>query len=84
MLDFIAELGYPVILIAANRLGCINHSLLSAGVLLGCGVDIKVLALNDAELIEDDKVLDANAGIIAEFAPSIRVVRLRHADDIKI
>ncbi len=76
IVDFARELGYPVILVAANRLGCINHTLLSIEALKARGMDIAMIVLNNMEPGELDDVMKANAEMIQAFAPGIEVVEV--------
>jgi dethiobiotin synthetase len=41
------QLGLPVLLVAANRLGVLNHSLLSATAIRAAGLPLAALVLND-------------------------------------
>ena len=47
VLDLTAKLGLPLILVAANRLGVVNHALLSAEVIRSRGLDLLGVVLND-------------------------------------
>jgi dethiobiotin synthetase len=40
MADLAAALGYPVILVVAMRLGCLNHALLTAGAIRSAGLPL--------------------------------------------
>jgi len=54
--DFAVRLGAPVLIVAANRLGVINHSLLTIESIRARGLPIAGLLLNQAEApIEDDR-----------------------------
>lgn len=46
MLDYIADLGYPVILVTCGRLGSINHTLLSLEAIKNRGLSIYALVYN--------------------------------------
>lgn len=48
MIDLIKKLGVPVLIVACNRLGVINHTLLSTGALKQAGVDVLGVILNGA------------------------------------
>lgn len=45
MLNLMKELGYPVILVVENKLGCINEALLSIAALQQSGLDISGLVM---------------------------------------
>lgn len=49
MLDFMARLGWPVVLVAANKLGCVNHVLLSLAALHSRGVRVAAVVFNSPE-----------------------------------
>ena len=76
IIDFARALGYPVILVAANRLGCINHTLLSVEALKARGMGISRIVLNNMEPGEPDGVMNTNAEMIRAFAPGIEVVEV--------
>ena len=84
ILDFAAAVAFPVILVAANRLGCINHSLLSLHVLKERGIEIRALVLNDIEPVIDDEVAESNAEMIMAFAPDIEIIRVNHGGDFTL
>ena len=46
MLDFMREIDFPVLLVVGNRLGCINHALLSLDVLQSHGLRVCGMILN--------------------------------------
>lgn len=45
MLDLMRELRFPVLLVAANRLGCLNHALLSLDALETAGLEVAGMVL---------------------------------------
>ncbi len=46
MLDLMKQLGYPVVLVAKNELGTINHTLLSLSVLRQASLEVLAVILN--------------------------------------
>ena len=46
MLDFMREIDFPVLLVVGNKLGCINHALLSLDVLQSHGLRVCGMILN--------------------------------------
>lgn len=62
-----AALQLPVILVAANRLGCVNHVLLSLESIRACGQSCQGIILNSLPGV-DDESLSANRLLIEEFA----------------
>lgn len=51
--DFAAELGLPVVMIAPNRLGCLNHILLTVRSITGAGLKCAGIVLNSLTPNED-------------------------------
>ena len=47
--DLAVELDYPVILVVANRLGCINQALLSIGAIEQSGLDLHSIIINQVK-----------------------------------
>ncbi len=47
--DLAIELGYPVILVVANRLGCINQALLSIAAIGQAGLDLHSIIVNQTQ-----------------------------------
>lgn len=48
MLDLMAELGWPVILVAGNYLGSLSHTLTAVGALEGRGLKVQAIVLSEA------------------------------------
>lgn len=65
-LDYIAEVGYPIILVTSGRLGSINHTLLSLEAITSRGLDVHSVIYNH---IHDD-TMHANVNTDAEIANS--------------
>jgi len=84
VLDFAAGVGFPIILVAANKLGCINHSLLSIHILKEKGMHIKAVVLNDIEAVAGDEAAKANAEMIAAFSPGVEIIRVQHGGGFKL
>ena len=63
--DLAAALGWPVVLVAANRLGMLNHTLLSEAAIRGRGLTLAALVLN--HLVEErDVAMVTNRAVLAE------------------
>lgn len=54
--DYVREMGYPVILVTSGRLGSINHTLLSLEALKARGMELAILAFNMFPEEEDDTI----------------------------
>ena len=79
-IDIISELKAPVILTAKNKLGAINHALLSIKILkkysLKC---ISIVLMNEAK---SDLSSKSNCEIIAEYSGEIEVLEIPFLRDI--
>ena len=53
MADFAAELGWPILLVARNKLGVLNHALLTIENIRQRGLKLAGVVLNHAEAAED-------------------------------
>ncbi len=62
--DLAAALGYPVILVAANRLGCINHVLLTLAAIAQHGLETLAIVLNETE---QGRGISSNASLLREL-----------------
>jgi dethiobiotin synthetase len=63
--DLAAKLGLPVILVVANRLGCINHTLLTLENIRARGLKCEGIILNTISPNLDD-AMQTNRGILLE------------------
>lgn len=67
-LDFVRQLGLPVLCVVGSRLGCINHALLTLRVLLHAGVRCAGYAMNVLEAdAEATEIAESNRRTIARF-----------------
>jgi len=57
-LDLVSDLSLPVVVVALNKLGVINHTLLTLEVLKGRGVEVKAVILNSFK--REDESFDTN------------------------
>ncbi len=62
------ECDVPVVCVAASRMGCINHTLLTLRALDDEGIDVCGYILNRASADGDDPTVDTNREAIAAFA----------------
>lgn len=46
-IDLAKQLGYPVILVVGNRLGCLNHALLSVDAIENAGLEVAHIFMNN-------------------------------------
>jgi dethiobiotin synthetase len=79
-LDMAHSLNARVLVVAADRLGTINHTLLTLRVLKAEKVPILGVVLNQP--LEPDESSPSNAGAISRLANTDSVVRVPHLDDL--
>ncbi len=78
--DLAEALGWPVVVVAANRLGVLNHSLLTEGAIRQRGMALAALVLN--HLAEDrDVAMVTNRAVLAERLAGTMVVELMPGQD---
>jgi dethiobiotin synthetase len=75
-----------VIIVAANKLGVINHTRLTCEVCRGAGLRVHAIVLNQLEATDADLSVDDNASIIAELEkiPVVELPWLADPDDVDI
>ena len=66
MADFAAQLGWPVIAVVRNRLGALNHALLTLESIRARGSILAGVILNDADGLDDD-AKRTNRSVLEEF-----------------
>lgn len=68
MIDLVKKLGVPVLIVAWNRLGVINHTLLTLEALKQAGVDILGVILNGAVNNEHKQAIEhyGNVSVLAQ------------------
>ncbi len=71
VLDFAVKLQLPTLLVAANRLGVVNHTLLSIEAIKGRGLELRAVMLNSIPSRATEQGIDisrsTNAELIAQF-----------------
>lgn len=78
--DLALALGLPVVVVAANRLGCLNHTLLTVKAIQARGLRCAGIVLNQLE-DEMDTAMVTNNGIIASLAGVPLLAHLIHDQD---
>lgn len=63
--DFATQLGWPVVIVARNRLGVLNHALLTAESIRSCGLELAGVILNDMDG-GTDPASSTNAQLLAD------------------
>lgn len=79
MADFAAELGLPVLLVIANRLGCLNHSLLTLAAIRARGLRCAGLILNHTR-DERDLASISNRAVLEAFTDVPVVLEIMHGE----
>lgn len=81
--DLAVSLELPLVLVAANRLGCVSHVLAAAEVIAARKLKLSAVLLNrlpdrslTGEAQSPDLSLESNLGLIRQFLPKIPVVEL--------
>lgn len=64
--DLAKEMGLPVVVVALNRLGCLNHTMLTVRSIAACGLKCAGIALNNADR-SSDAACTTNAGILSDI-----------------
>jgi dethiobiotin synthetase len=78
--DLASRLGLPVVLVAVNRLGALNHILLTLGAVRARGLTCAGLVLN--QLADElDTAMITNKGVVAELAGVPLLEHLIHGQD---
>jgi dethiobiotin synthetase len=78
--DLAAELGLPVVLVAANRLGALNHILLTLGAIRARGLSCAGIFLNQLD-DELDTAMITNKGLVEELTGVPLLEHLIHGQD---
>ena len=63
--DFALDLGWPVLTVVGNRLGALNHSILTVDAIQAKGCDVRALVLNQV-LEEQDVASVTNRGVLEQ------------------
>ncbi|MGA1539567.1 MAG: ATP-dependent dethiobiotin synthetase BioD, partial [Chthoniobacterales bacterium] len=64
--DFAAQLGWPVIVVVRNKLGALNHALLTLESVMARGLTLDGVVLNNADG-SDDEARRTNRAVLEEF-----------------
>ena len=78
--DLAVALGLPVIVVAANRLGCLNHVLLTVAAIQARGLTCAGVILNQLE-DEMDTAMITNKGVLESLAGVPLLAHLIHRQD---
>ncbi len=67
MSDFAVELGFPVVVVAANRLGALNHVQLTVDAIIARGLRCAGVVLNEPIPAEPDPASVTNRGVLEQL-----------------
>ena len=76
MADLALALGLPVVVVAANRLGVLNHTLLTVRAIVDAGLQCRAVFLNDLDEAArpDDLSRKSNARVLRDHLPGVAVI----------
>ncbi len=77
--DFATDLGLPVLLVVANRLGCLNHSLLTLAAIRARGLHCAGIILNHTR-DERDLASISNRAVLEQFSNVPIVLEIMHGE----
>jgi dethiobiotin synthetase len=81
VIDIAKELTLPVLIVAANRLGTINHTILTIEAIRRRNMDIIGIVFNNQHLHTDKIILEDNPQIIKILTNEIILGTLPHSED---
>lgn len=81
--DVVEDLGLPVVVVAANKLGAINHTLLTLEALKKRSIPVLGVVFNDLEPQQDETILRDNPRIVQAFARTPVLGQLPWSEDPK-
>jgi dethiobiotin synthetase len=81
--DLFRKWQLQTVIVAANRLGTINHTLLTAAAAKANGLQMVAVVLNDVGHGADDVSVGSNAAAIADLLPGVPVISFPRMDDAR-
>ncbi len=73
VLDLAGQFGYPLLLVVANRLGAVNHTLLTLEAAAKRNLRVEAIVLNTLPGVPS---LASNRELISTFAPKIEIIEV--------
>jgi len=73
MVDLAVRLGQPVLVVAANRLGVMNHTLMSVAAVQAAGLECAGVLLNTFGEVVDDVSRATNARVLRQHLGKVRL-----------
>ncbi len=80
MADLATDLALPVIVVVANRLGALNHTILTVEDIRASGLEVAGLVLNNLQE-EQDTAAVTNRGVIEELTGAPILTEIIHGQD---
>ena len=77
--ELAVELDAPIVIVAANRLGMINHTLLTVEVAKQRGLRIAAIIVNDTNASADDESRKSNQLQLQHWLPELPILSCAHA-----
>ena len=78
MADLAVEFGLPVIVVAANRLGAINHTLLTINAVRAMGMQCAGIVVNQPIAAQDPLATATNRSVLEHLLPGIEILEIAH------
>jgi dethiobiotin synthetase len=75
VIDLAQQLGFPLLLVVSNRLGCVSHTLLAVEAIQHRKMPLVAIVLNSCHALDQQNQLETtNFSLIQQFLPSIPIV----------
>ena len=81
VLDLALALQTPLVIVAANRLGVLNHTMLTVEVAQSRGLTVAAVILNNVHPHSDDESLTSNQQQLEHWLPETQILATGHAAD---
>lgn len=78
VLDLAVTLNTPLVIVAANRLGVLNHTMLTVEVATARNLPIAAVILNDVQRRDDDESLTSNRAQLQHWLPHVPILTCGH------
>ena len=79
--DLVRRLSMPALVVVRNRLGCINHTLLTVEALEKRGIRVVGLVFNRLDANEEERIVESNISTIAELSGAAVLGKLPFLSD---
>ncbi len=70
-----------LVIVAANRLGVLNHTLLTLRVARSLGIAVRGIVLNDVPLESPDASVDSNLEVLKQLVPDVPLIAFPRIDE---